>query len=298
MRAQHSALGCSAGDALCLCNNVNFGYGLRDCANGACGSNVASTVTSFGSAYCSYATATPTPQPSLAFQVQPRWNGDCSGDSGIGTLEFESGSNGRCFDLNYDAESLDVAATDDCPDGHIQLSYWQQPGCSGEWSGYGYASRGTCRALWSWGTKFKSLRMKCTQPDKDCVAQGQCVPDAEPSVVICNAPAVPAFRLKTRYHNDCTGDVHDDVEVSAGSNGRCIETDCMVGSLDITDAGDCPDGEIQISYWSDHGCVGDWYGYGYGSRNTCRSLWSGGNKSRSLWVKCAKKSDDCVSKGG
>jgi hypothetical protein len=33
VQAQYSALGCSSpSDAYCLCNNVNFGYGIRDCA--------------------------------------------------------------------------------------------------------------------------------------------------------------------------------------------------------------------------------------------------------------------------
>ena len=60
MLAQYSTLGCAPLDAYCLCNNVNFGYGIRDCSNGACGTAVASTVIAFGSAYCSTATATHT----------------------------------------------------------------------------------------------------------------------------------------------------------------------------------------------------------------------------------------------
>ena len=60
MLAQYSSLGCaSEQDAACLCGNVNFGYGLRDCSNGACGSEVASTVIAYGSAYCASATAAP-----------------------------------------------------------------------------------------------------------------------------------------------------------------------------------------------------------------------------------------------
>ncbi|KAL0473868.1 hypothetical protein QR685DRAFT_436556 [Neurospora intermedia] len=60
MLAQYSALGCAALDSYCLCNNVNFQNGIRDCSNGACGTAVGSTVTSFGSAYCSTAFATHT----------------------------------------------------------------------------------------------------------------------------------------------------------------------------------------------------------------------------------------------
>jgi hypothetical protein len=60
MVAQYSALGCSSPAPACLCENVNFGYGLRDCSNGACGTAVASTVIAYGSAYCASATAVPT----------------------------------------------------------------------------------------------------------------------------------------------------------------------------------------------------------------------------------------------
>jgi hypothetical protein len=61
MLAQYASLGCaSEQDAACLCENVNFGYGLRDCSNGACGTDVASTVIAFGSSYCASATATAT----------------------------------------------------------------------------------------------------------------------------------------------------------------------------------------------------------------------------------------------
>lgn len=52
-----------------------------------------------------------------------------------------------------------------------------------------------------------------------------------------------------------------------------------------------------ISYWQQPNCAGEWYGYGYGSRGACRHLWDSGKNSKSLWVKCAPQSADCVSKG-
>ncbi|OBT91548.1 hypothetical protein VE01_10444 [Pseudogymnoascus verrucosus] len=70
MLAQYSALGCTSPDPKCVCSNVNFGYGLRDCSNGACGTDVASTVIAFGSSYCGSATASQTVSPtSTACQV-------------------------------------------------------------------------------------------------------------------------------------------------------------------------------------------------------------------------------------
>ncbi|UKZ56763.1 hypothetical protein TrVGV298_010604 [Trichoderma virens] len=59
MLAQYSSLGCTSPDPACLCKNVNFGYGIRDCSNGACGTAIASTVIAFESSYCASATAAP-----------------------------------------------------------------------------------------------------------------------------------------------------------------------------------------------------------------------------------------------
>jgi hypothetical protein len=61
---QYSTLGCSSPDPGCLCKNVNFGYGIRDCSNGACGTAIASTVIAFESVYCSSAPATQITNPS------------------------------------------------------------------------------------------------------------------------------------------------------------------------------------------------------------------------------------------
>jgi hypothetical protein len=53
MLGQAQALGCSNTDAACLCRNVNFGYGVRDCSNQACpDQNAVSSVISYGLAYC------------------------------------------------------------------------------------------------------------------------------------------------------------------------------------------------------------------------------------------------------
>jgi hypothetical protein len=53
MLALAPSLGCEQATADCLCKNVNFGYGIRDCSNAACGTAVASTVIAYGSSYCS-----------------------------------------------------------------------------------------------------------------------------------------------------------------------------------------------------------------------------------------------------
>lgn len=62
MLNKHSELGCSRDDdAYYLYSNVNFSNSIYDYSNGACGESVASTVISYGSAYCSYAAATHVP---------------------------------------------------------------------------------------------------------------------------------------------------------------------------------------------------------------------------------------------
>lgn len=44
MIAQYSAPGCASPVPSCLCENVNVGYGLGDCADGSCGTAVASSI--------------------------------------------------------------------------------------------------------------------------------------------------------------------------------------------------------------------------------------------------------------
>ncbi|KAK9434602.1 LysM domain protein [Metarhizium brunneum] len=78
---------------------------------------------------------------------------------------------------------------------------------------------------------------------------------------------IPAFRLRTRYHNDCTGAVYNDLSVN---DGTCIRTGCSVASLDISPEGYCPDGQIQISYWEKPDCtaIGFDLGQSYGTAVT------------------------------
>jgi hypothetical protein len=53
MLALAPTFNCGATDATCLCQNVNFIYGVRDCANEACTtSGDAQTVKDFGVNYC------------------------------------------------------------------------------------------------------------------------------------------------------------------------------------------------------------------------------------------------------
>lgn len=103
--------------------------------------------------------------------------------------------------------------------------------------------------------------------------------------------------LVTRYHADCTGDVHNLVSIPNDGSGQCISTDCSVASLEIFKEGMCADGEVRISYWEKGDCTGRWFGYGYASRDTCRPLWSEGWKFKGLFLRCAPKSTDCVTQG-
>ncbi|KAM3521142.1 hypothetical protein MY4038_009166 [Beauveria bassiana] len=240
---------------------------------------------------------------SVAFSVKTHYNTNCAGGVDAGSVDSNvdiKPGNGVCVNTNCGVGSLEIPSVGSCPDGQVRISYWQNADCAGDWYGYGYGSRDTCRGLWSNGWGFKSLWLSCAEPDSDCVKQGTCIAAPEPSIEVCRATAdagtTDAFHLETRYSTGCTGDVHNEVTVPHG-NGQCIDTNCAVGSLDIDNVGNCPDGELRISYWEQSGCSGKWFGYGYGSRNTCRTLWSGGSSFKSLWVSCAKQSDDCLSQG-
>ncbi|QPH06459.1 hypothetical protein C2857_004953, partial [Epichloe festucae Fl1] len=107
--------------------------------------------------------------------------------------------------------------------------------------------------------------------------------------------AIPkAFRLRSLYHADCTGKQYNDVTIVGGSDGTCINTNCQAASLDVAAIGNCPNGQVQISYWEDPGCSGKWFGYGYTSRGKCHKLWTEGWNFKSLHLRCASEEADCV----
>ncbi|PQK16330.1 hypothetical protein BB8028_0006g06500 [Beauveria bassiana] len=243
-------------------------------------------------------TSTAPPASETAFLLMSHAKADCTGDVANEVL-VRSDSEGMCIDTNCQVASLDIASLGSCPDGEVQISYWQQPGCSGAWYGYGYSSRQTCRQLWSGGWSFKSLYLRCAKQSDNCVSKKTCTPDPEPAHGICSAQedTPPAFKFKSRYHTDCTGDQHNDVTIQSDTDGACVNLDCQVGSLDIAAEGKCPNGQVQISYWEKTGCQGAWYGYGYADRGTCRRMWRDGNVSKSVHMKCANPKDDCVNKG-
>lgn len=244
-----------------------------------------------------HTSSTVPPASETAFILMSHAKGDCTGDVTNEVL-VHSDSDGTCIDTNCQVASLDIASLGSCPDGQVQISYWQQPGCTGAWYGYGYASRHTCRQLWSGGGSFKSLHLRCAKRSDDCVSKKSCTVDPEPTRGICSGPDdTTAFRFKSRYHTDCTGDQHNDVTIQSNTDGSCVDLDCKVGSLDIAAEGNCPNGQVQISYWEKTGCQGAWYGYGYADKGTCRGLWRDGNVSKSVHMRCADPKDDCVSKG-
>lgn len=141
--------------------------------------------------------------------------------------------------------------------------------------------------------------MKCIPKSHDCVSQGTCTPGVTPEPGICSQPkdSQADFKVKTHYHGDCTGVIHNDVVIESNTNGRCVDIDCQVASLDIDAVGNCPDGQVRISYWQNSGCSGEWYGYGYSSKDTCRGLWKQGWATKSLWLQCAEESQDCITTG-
>jgi hypothetical protein len=53
MLAAAGDFGCGSTNITCLCADPRFGYGLRDCTNEACGSDVYSAVSSYGVSVCS-----------------------------------------------------------------------------------------------------------------------------------------------------------------------------------------------------------------------------------------------------
>lgn len=181
MIGQNSQLGCPNGEPYCLCRKADFSNGIRDCANGACGAAVASTVIAYESVYCASASATPTP---TAFHAKTGYHNDCTGSNHNDNVVMMY-QDGPCINTDCQVASLNIASEGNCPDGQVQISYWEKPNCQGKWFGYGYAKRATCRSLWSNGYKFQSLHLRCAKKEDDCVSKGTCKEDPEPSNNLC-----------------------------------------------------------------------------------------------------------------
>lgn len=59
--------GCAQGDAQCFCGNADFGFGIRDCASQACGSqDETAQVISYGTSYCEQALQSAQPSASTS----------------------------------------------------------------------------------------------------------------------------------------------------------------------------------------------------------------------------------------
>ncbi|KAH8716634.1 LysM domain-containing protein [Beauveria bassiana] len=113
-----------------------------------------------------------------------RYSDDCAG-AVHSTEEFPPSGAGHCVNTDCKVTSLEISAEGTCPDGEVRISYWDQANCQGKWFGYGYASRGQCRTLWSGGWSFKSLWISCATKESDCISQGTCTIDPLPSSNVC-----------------------------------------------------------------------------------------------------------------
>lgn len=103
-----------------------------------------------------------------------------------------------------------------------------------------------------------------------------------------------SFHARALYHADCTGALYNEVTIQRNTDGLCLDTNCQAASLNLAAVGDCPNGQVQISYWEQSGCTGQWFGYGYTSRNTCHRLWTEGWKFKSIHLRCSSDKNDCV----
>ncbi|KAJ6790368.1 hypothetical protein PWT90_09106 [Aphanocladium album] len=118
-----------------------------------------------------------------AFSLQSRYHTGCAGDV-HNSVAVRMGE-GHCMDTDCQVSSLEIAPDGLCPDGEVQLSYWEQPGCTGRWFGYGYAGKGTCRGLWTDGWDFKAIHLRCVRSQDACVNQGSCTYDSQPETRAC-----------------------------------------------------------------------------------------------------------------
>ena len=120
----------------------------------------------------------------MAFHLKTRYHTDCSGNIN-NEVTVNNNSDGFCIDTRCSVGSVEIAAAGLCPGMQVQLSYWEKPGCSGKWFGYGYTSRGTCHKMWTDGWKFQSLHLRCAAEKDECVSKKTCTYDGEPAKALC-----------------------------------------------------------------------------------------------------------------
>ncbi|EFZ03085.1 LysM domain protein [Metarhizium robertsii] len=120
----------------------------------------------------------------VGFTLSTYYYIDCTGDV-HNTQSVQMHEDGACINTDCRVGSVKAIPQGICPDGQIQISYWEQPGCTGKWFGYGYTSRDTCRKMWTEGWKFKSLHVRCASEKDDCVSKGTCTFDPEPANNVC-----------------------------------------------------------------------------------------------------------------
>ncbi|OAQ63716.1 LysM domain-containing protein [Pochonia chlamydosporia 170] len=119
-----------------------------------------------------------------AFTLGTYYHTDCTGTI-HNAAAIQMQTDGACINTDCQAGSVKVIPQGACPDGEIQISYWEQPGCTGKWFGYSYTSRDTCHRMWTDGWKFKSLHLRCASEKDDCVSKGTCTFDPEPANNVC-----------------------------------------------------------------------------------------------------------------
>jgi hypothetical protein len=118
-----------------------------------------------------------------AFSLKSKYHVGCKG--AVHNSVVVKPGQGYCMNTDCQVGSIDIDGDGLCPDGEVQLSYWEQPGCTGKWYGYGYAQKGSCRGLWTDGFKFQAIHLRCAKKGDDCVSTGSCTYDPEPKANVC-----------------------------------------------------------------------------------------------------------------
>ncbi|PHH89865.1 hypothetical protein CDD83_5070 [Cordyceps sp. RAO-2017] len=100
-----------------------------------------------------------------SFLVEAWENSACSGKR-FEHIVVNDGTVPKCFNTAGKA-SLSVANQGSCPNGHVQISYWEEADCrAGKRAGDDdYMSRNTCRQIPSDGRRIRSVSLQCQTPE-------------------------------------------------------------------------------------------------------------------------------------
>ncbi|KAJ4155521.1 hypothetical protein LMH87_000761 [Akanthomyces muscarius] len=71
------------------------------------------------------------PGNDVSFKLKSHYHTDRTGDQHK-DVTIKQNTDGMCMNMDCQMSSLDIDSADNCPNGQVHISYWQNSDCSGQ----------------------------------------------------------------------------------------------------------------------------------------------------------------------